>query len=108
VQRLETDFAEDISLDELAALAQMSRNHCSDVSSTHWLYAASVSAAGAPEPRPENDWPAKPFVIIGEIAASTGFCDQAHLNRHFRRFFGTTPAAFRAHQAASKSQRATR
>ena len=32
---------------------------------------------------------------LAEIAAMSGFCDQAHLNRHFRRVFGTTPAAFR-------------
>lgn len=28
------------------------------------------------------------------VAASTGFADQAHLTRHFRRMLGTTPAAF--------------
>jgi methylphosphotriester-DNA--protein-cysteine methyltransferase len=33
---------------------------------------------------------------LAEIAAASGFCDQAHLNRHFRRFFGTTPSAFRS------------
>ena len=31
-----------------------------------------------------------PPLTLAEIAATTGFCDQAHLNRHFRRFFGTT------------------
>jgi AraC-like DNA-binding protein len=31
---------------------------------------------------------------LAEIAAASGFCDQAHLNRHFRGFFGTTPASF--------------
>ena len=41
-----------------------------------------------------------PPMKLAEIAVSTGFCDQAHLNRHFRRFFGTTPAAFRSQQQA--------
>jgi AraC family transcriptional regulator len=29
------------------------------------------------------------------IASSSGFADQSHFTRHFRRLFGTTPAAFR-------------
>ena len=29
-----------------------------------------------------------------EVARETGFFDQAHLTRHFRRYLGTTPAAF--------------
>ncbi len=29
-----------------------------------------------------------------EVACSTGFFDQAHLNRHFRRAYGITPARF--------------
>ena len=40
-----------------------------------------------------------PPLALAEIAATTGFCDQAHLNRHFRRFFGTTPSAFRSQQS---------
>jgi AraC-like DNA-binding protein len=31
---------------------------------------------------------------LAEVAEACGFCDQAHLGRHFRRAFGTTPAAF--------------
>ena len=33
---------------------------------------------------------------LAEIAAQTGFCDQSHMNRAFRKFFGRTPAATRA------------
>jgi AraC-like DNA-binding protein len=29
-----------------------------------------------------------------EVAVATGFCDQAHLTRHFRRMLATTPAAY--------------
>jgi AraC-like DNA-binding protein len=31
---------------------------------------------------------------LADVAASVGFCDQAHLTRRFRRFLGTTPARF--------------
>lgn len=30
---------------------------------------------------------------VAEAAYETGFCDQSHLNRHFRKFFGFTPRA---------------
>jgi len=33
---------------------------------------------------------------IAEIALTTGFADQSHLNRIFKRLMGCTPAAFRA------------
>jgi transcriptional regulator GlxA family with amidase domain len=36
-----------------------------------------------------------PALSLTEIAAAS---DQAHLSRHFRSFFGTTPAAFRSQQ----------
>ena len=35
-------------------------------------------------------------VPIAEVAATTGFHDQAHLTRHFRTLLGTTPGAFRS------------
>ncbi len=37
---------------------------------------------------------------LSEIALATGFCDQAHLGRIFRRRLGQTPAAFRRAQRA--------
>jgi AraC family transcriptional regulator len=36
----------------------------------------------------------QPFARIGDIALDCGFCDQAHLNRHFKRLVGMTPAAY--------------
>jgi AraC-like DNA-binding protein len=41
----------------------------------------------------------RPVLSLAEIAIASGFCDQAHLNLHFRRFFGSTPASFRSRQA---------
>ncbi len=35
---------------------------------------------------------------IAEVAAESGFADQAHFTRHFRRVFGKTPKAYRLQQ----------
>jgi AraC-like DNA-binding protein len=99
VQRLETDFAQDVSLDELASMARMSRSHFALMfrqltGYTPHQYLLLVRLNHARRLIGQRN----PPVSLAEIAATTGFCDQAHLSRHFRRFFGTTPAAFRAQQ----------
>jgi len=33
---------------------------------------------------------------LADVAAQTGFCDQSHMNRAFKRLIGRTPAAIRA------------
>lgn len=33
-------------------------------------------------------------LTIGQVAAETGFCDQTHLTRHFRRIVGATPGQY--------------
>jgi AraC-like DNA-binding protein len=33
---------------------------------------------------------------LAEVAAATGFTDQAHLTRHFRRMMGVTPGSYKA------------
>ncbi len=33
---------------------------------------------------------------IADVAAATGFADQSHLNRHFKRLVGITPARYAA------------
>ncbi len=33
---------------------------------------------------------------VARVAAATGFADQSHLGRHFRRIVGATPARYRA------------
>ncbi|MEU5087472.1 AraC family transcriptional regulator [Streptomyces sp. NPDC021356] len=35
----------------------------------------------------------------GEVASETGFCDQAHLTRHFKKLVGVTPGRFRGRGA---------
>ncbi len=97
IQCLEADFADDLSLEQLASKAQMSRSHFAltfrqFTGYTPHQYLLLVRLNQARKLIAQgNRAPA-----LAEIAAATGFCDQAHLNRHFRRFFGTTPSAFRS------------
>ena len=46
---------------------------------------------------------ANPALQLAEIAAATGFSDQAHLTRNFGRAFGQTPAAWRRDAFAQNS-----
>ena len=40
---------------------------------------------------------------LAEIAAETGFCDQSHMNRAFKKYLGRTPAIARtAHLGLAK------
>jgi AraC-like DNA-binding protein len=100
VELLESHFAEDLSLDELASLAKMSRSHFAVMfrqltGYTPHQYLLLVRLNHARRLIGQRN----PPLSLAEIAATIGFCDQAHLNRHFRRFFGTTPAAFRFQQS---------
>ncbi|MGO7422525.1 helix-turn-helix domain-containing protein, partial [Rhizobium ruizarguesonis] len=42
---------------------------------------------------------------ISEVAAATGFADQSHLNRHFKKAYGMTPGQWvaLAHNSAPRS-----
>ena len=98
VERLETDFADAVSLGELATVAQMSRSHFALMfreftGYTPHQYLLLVRLNHARKLIGQGNSSA---VSLAEIAAASGFCDQAHLSRHFRRVFGTTPAAFRS------------
>jgi AraC-like DNA-binding protein len=44
-------------------------------------------------------------ISIAEAAARTGFCDQSHLNRHFKRIVGITPGKYVAGAAAAPFKR---
>jgi AraC-like DNA-binding protein len=109
VQRLEANFAEEISLSELATMAQMSRSHFAltfreFTGYTPHQYLLLVRLNHARKLITQsNSAPS-----LAEIAAESGFCDQAHLSRHFRRVFGTTPAAFRSQHSIVETWRSRR
>jgi AraC family transcriptional regulator len=99
IQCLETDFANNFSINELAAMAKVSRGHfalsfrqVTGFSPHQYLlrvrlsYARKLIAQG------------NPVLSLAEIAAVSGFFDQSHLDRVFQRFFGTTPSHFRSQQ----------
>lgn len=99
LQYLETDFTNELTLDQLADRVQMSRSHFALnfrqlTGQTPHQYLLRVRLNHARKLMTQTN----PALSLAEIAAASGFCDQAHLNRHFRRFFGTTPAAFRSRQ----------
>lgn len=102
--RRATDFIEEnclrnIRLEELASLIGLSQSHFS--------HAFKASTGIAP-----HQWQvnarlrrAKHLIVQGnlsltEIAAETGFADQAHFTRVFRKNFGTTPAHWQKVQLA--------
>ena len=90
---LESHYAEDVSLERLTHLTGLSR---------HYLVRAFGEAAGVPphaylrQVRVEH---AKTFLARGhavaEVAVMTGFTDQSHLTRWFKRLWGVTPGQYR-------------
>jgi AraC-like DNA-binding protein len=88
-QRFETN----ISADELARIAGMSRFHLSRLfARAHGLpphdYLMRLRLAEAKRLLARGEKPA-------EVAAAIGLVDQSHLNKRFRRAFGITPGQFR-------------
>ena len=84
IQCLEADFADELSLEQLASKARMSRSHFAltfrqFTGHTPHQYLLLVRLNEARKLIAQgNRAPA-----LADIAAATGFCDQAHLNRHF-------------------------
>ena len=102
--RLVTDYlhahlAENVSLRELATIAQLSRSQFSrafrastGLSAHQWLLNARIESA-------------KEFLLfeklsIAEIALLTGFADQAHFSRQFGRIVGSSPSSWRRQVAS--------
>jgi AraC-like DNA-binding protein len=95
IQRLENDFIDHISVTELADHAHLSVGHFvrtfkKVTGSTPHRYLLGVRLSHARKLMTQTAH----AISIAEIAVTCGFCDQAHFGRNFRRFFGTTPAAF--------------
>ena len=90
-------YIEDISLDELATVAGLSRFHfCrrfqSEVGVSVGAYQTQLRLAEAKKLLAQG-------MSIAECAIATGFYDQSHFGKHFRRHVGTTPAKY-AYQVA--------
>jgi len=83
----------ELSLDELAQAAGLSVFHFSRVfrQSTGMSPFQYVTKARVERARTLL---LEPGMRIGEVALECGFCDQAHLTRHFKRVTGVTPAVF--------------
>lgn len=93
VERIEADFARELSLDELSAAAGVGKFR---------LIRAFKARFGVPphayliETRLRR---ARDLLRAGRapagVAVEVGFADQSHFTRHFRRWVGVTPALFR-------------
>lgn len=87
-------LAGDLSLDRMAAVADVSpssltRRFKAEADTTPWRYVMERRVEAAKRLLVETDR------TLAEIAFDTGFYDQAHLTRTFRRFEGMTPGAYR-------------
>lgn len=85
--------AEDLSLDDLAAEAGVSRDHLirafrRETRMTPHAYLVNLRAQAARRRLMAGESPA-------EVAVATGFYDQAHLTRAFKARFGVAPGAYR-------------
>ncbi|WP_394826681.1 AraC family ligand binding domain-containing protein [Pendulispora albinea] len=95
IDRVEADFAEPLTLGDLAQCAGMSDFHfarlfarTTGMSPHRYVVQRRVTQAcrllrGSRGP-----------MALADVAATVGFADQAHLTRHFKRITGVTPARF--------------
>jgi len=104
VEYLDAHFSEDISVSTVAAVACVSPYHFIRVFSRHtgltphaWLMQVRIHKAQGM---------LRHGLGIGQVAAATGFADQSHLSRVFKRILGYTPGQFsNCVQYAKPSQR---
>lgn len=94
IGHLEEHYTERVSMKEMAKRAGLSSTHFNRefdaifrMSPTRFLHALRIEKA--------RQLLAKTDRSVGEIAIATGYHDQSHFTRQFRRIAGTTPRAFR-------------
>lgn len=85
-------YCDDVSLDHLAAVAGLSRFHfCrlfrQEIGVSASTYQTQLRLAEARRLLAQGH-------LISETAISTGFYDQSHFGKHFKRHVGTTPAKY--------------
>ncbi|MFN3670580.1 MAG: AraC family ligand binding domain-containing protein [Bosea sp. (in: a-proteobacteria)] len=91
---IEARHGEDLSLAEIGADVGLPRHHLirafrRETGLTPHAYLVDVRIRRARERLRRGE-------ALGDVAAATGFCDQAHLTRAFKARLGVTPGAFRA------------
>jgi AraC-like DNA-binding protein len=91
---IEAHHDEDLSLADLACVAGLPRHHLirafrRETGLTPHAWLVDVQVRRARERLRAGESPS-------EVAAATGFCDQAHLTRAFKARLGVTPGVFRA------------
>ena len=96
VSLMETNFAARLSREEMARAAGLCVSHfsklftqCIGLSPHQYLLRCRLQRAKKLLLTLEEG------LSIAEVAGETGFADQAHFSRHFRRAYGASPLAFR-------------
>lgn len=96
---IEANLAADLSLESLARIAGMSQYHFARLFKRRFgvpphAYVQSRRVERARQLIVSSDMPLK------EVVGATGFCDQSHMTKSFKRAFDTTPAELRRSTAA--------
>ncbi len=92
-QYIESNYSEDVSLSELSHLTHLSRYHLvrvfhNEVGLPPHAYLRQVRVKEAKRMLASGQ-------PIASVAAATGFTDQSHLTRWFKRLWGVTPGQYR-------------
>ncbi len=100
---IERNFARAIALDELAAIAGLSlfrfiKLFRREIGLPPHRYHSYIRVQVAQKLMLEG-------LPVAEIASEVGFCDQSHLNRHFKAFCGVTPGAYIKRRRAEPAER---
>jgi transcriptional regulator GlxA family with amidase domain len=97
---VDAHLAADLTVDRLAAVVDRSpstlvRRFKDELGTTPWRYVMERRVAAAKRLLDATDRP------LAAVAVDTGFYDQAHLTRTFRRLEGRTPGEYRADDASA-------
>lgn len=103
VDKPTAEFAERLTLDELSGEAGVHRVHLSRVF-RKWKGEGIGEYVHRLRIRAACEQMLVPEIPISEIGLATGFADQSHFTRSFRKVTGMTPAAFRSQVTGDRSQ----
>jgi AraC family transcriptional regulator len=92
---IDAHLAENIGLQDMATVAGLGQHHFSTLFGQSMGISPYRYVVNQRIERAKRQLRQKDAAII-DIALACGFADQSHLNKHFRKFVGMTPRAFRA------------